>query len=163
MENSILLLILGVQTGVILAIAVILFVTARKVTKLTGKLNQVVDSYTPEVDKIAEDISALIRSWEQVGEQMIEISVELRDIAETAKETTGDFAGVVQNTSLRAERQIDNIDHLFSDAVNRTQDAAEYFTRSVLPQFIEIAAMIKGIYATIDYLRGKRHFPFNPE
>ena len=161
MENSILLLILGVQTAVILAIAVILFITARKVTKLSGKLNRVVDSYTPEVDKIAEDISAFIRSWEQVGEQMIEISVELRDIAERAKETTGDVAGVVQNTSFRAERQIDNLDHLFSDAVNRSRDAAEYFTRSVLPQFIEIAAMIKGIYATIDYLRGKRHFPFN--
>ena len=133
MENSILLLILGVQTAVILAIAVILFTSARKVTKLSDNLNELVDSYTPKVDKIAEDIPAFIRSWEQVGEQIIEISVELRDIAETAKETTDDVAGVVQNTSFRAERQVNHIDHLFSDAVDRTQDAAEYVTRSSAP------------------------------
>jgi methyl-accepting chemotaxis protein len=161
MENSILLLILGVQTAVILAIALILFTSARKVTRLSEKLNELVDFYTPKADKIVEDTEEFIRSWEQAGNQVADIAVELRDIAETAKETTDDVAGVVQNTTFRAERQIDNIDHLVSDTVDRTQDAAEYLTRRVLPQFVELAAMIKGIYAAIDYLRGKRHFPFN--
>jgi RNA processing factor Prp31 len=161
MENSILLLILGVQTAVIVVIAVILYTSARKVTSLSERLSELVNYYTPKVDKIVEDTEAFIQSWEQVGGQAADIAFELRDIAETAKETTGDVAGVVQNTTFRAERQIDNIDHLVSDAVDRTQDAAEYLTRRLLPQFVELAAMIKGIYATIDYLRGKRHFPFN--
>jgi methyl-accepting chemotaxis protein len=161
MENSILLLILCLQTAVIAAIALILYTAARKVTSLSERLSELVDSYTPKADRIVQDIEAFIGSWEQVGDQMSELSAELRDIAETAKETTGDVAGVVQNTTVRAERQIDNIDHLVSDAVDRTQNAAAYLTRRVLPQFIELAAMIKGIYATIDYLRGKRHFPFN--
>ncbi|MCF8145516.1 MAG: hypothetical protein K9N21_16510 [Deltaproteobacteria bacterium] len=160
MENPILLLILGVQTTVILAIALAIFTTARRVTRLSDKLKGLVDAYAPKVDEIVEDTGAFIRSFQKVGENMIDLSAELRDIAETAKETADDVADVVQDAAVRAERQIDHADHVLSDAMDRTQSAAEYVTRTVLPQFVEIAAMIKGMYVTINYLRGRRHFPF---
>jgi methyl-accepting chemotaxis protein len=167
MENSILIAILVVQMAAMLMIALILFATARRVKKFSDRIKALsdgakglLDSVEPKVDEIMKDMEAFIRSWEQVGEHMIELSAGLRDIAETAKETADDVADVVQDTALRAERQIDHMDHLFSDAMDRTQIAAEYVTRSVLPQLVEIAAMIKGIFATINYLRGKRHFPF---
>jgi methyl-accepting chemotaxis protein len=160
MENPILLLILGLQTAVILAMALAIFMTARKVIRFSDRLKVFIDSYAPRVDEIIEETEAFIRSCEQVGEHAIEISAGLRDMAETAKETADDVADVVQNTTFRAERQIDHVDHVFSDAMDRTQAAADYLTRSILPQFVEIAAMVRGIYVTINYLRGKRHFPF---
>jgi methyl-accepting chemotaxis protein len=160
MENSMLLLILSIQTLSILAIAVILFATARKVTRFSTRVETMLDSYEPKLDEILEGTDAFIRSCDQVGEHMIELSAGLRDIAEKAKETADDVADVVQDTTLRAERQVDHVDQLVSDAVDRTQVAADYVTRTVLPQFVEIAAMIRGIYVTINYLRGRRNFPF---
>jgi methyl-accepting chemotaxis protein len=161
MENSILLFILGVQTAVVLAVAIIIFAAVKKVTNFFDALKARFDSLEPRADEIIKDTEALIRSCEAVVEHAVEISAGLREMAETAKETADDVADVVQKTTFRAERQIDHVDQVFSDTMDRTQAAAEYLTRTILPQFMEIAAMVRGIYVTFNYLRGKRHFPFS--
>jgi methyl-accepting chemotaxis protein len=160
MKDIILLSILILQTAVLVAITVALVITVRKVTRLSDRLKARLDSYAPRVDEIIRDAQGFVRSCEQVGKHMTQVSAGLKDIAEKAKETADDVSDVVQDTTVRAERQIDHVDQVVSDAMDKTQAAAEYMTRTILPQFVEVAAMIRGIYVTINYLRGKRHFPF---
>ncbi len=155
----VLLLILIMQTAAIGAIVLLLYRAAARASRVLDDMKGLLDSARLKVDGTVEETKDLISSWEDVGRHMSDIAADVKEIVENARDTTEDLADVIQDTTIRGERQIERVDHLLTKAVDRTASATDYLTRSVYPQLVEIAALIKGIYVTVEYLKGKRRFP----
>jgi hypothetical protein len=154
-----LLLIVLVQTVAIGAIAFFIYKVSQKGSRALDEARGIIISARPRVEETLEDTGNLISSLEEVGNHMRDIAADLRELGEKARKTTEDMVAVFQDTKARAEHHIHRVDHLLTDAIDGTAATTAYLTRTVYPRIIEAAALVKGVHATIEYLRGKRSSP----
>ncbi len=157
-STVVLLLILLMQTAAIGAIAFFAYKAGKSLSAL-DEVRKIIRTALPEVEEGVKQAQKFIRSLEEAGNHINHIAAELRESVEKARETTENVAEVFQETTERAERHIRRVDHLLTEAIDRTVATADYLSRTVYPQIVEVAALAKGIHATIEYLKGKRRFP----
>jgi hypothetical protein len=154
-----LLLILLVQTLAIGAIVLFIYKFFQRGARLLEEASGIIVSTRPRVEESLENIANLISSMEEAGNHMRDIAADLEEVGMTAQDTTKDIVAKYQDTTARAERHIHRVDHLLTNAIDETVAASAYLTRTVYPRIVEVAALVKGVHATIEYLKGKRRFP----
>jgi len=141
------------------AIVFVVYKASKKTSKTLDDVNGLIVSARPKIEEAFENTGKLVHSLQEMGSHLEVISAELRTFVEKAGETAEDVADVFQETTTRAKHQIRRVDHLVTEAVDRTAETTRYLTRTIYPQIIEVAALVKGIYTTIEYLRRRRRFP----
>ena len=154
MDNTLLILILGIQAALLTALAIIFLVAARKVFTFIREVKVWVDAHGDQAGRILTDAETLASVSREAGENIRQASAELRSIAETANLSALEVAEAVQHTRDRALLQIDRIDDLLTQTIHGVETAAENLSRRAGPRFSEIAAIFKGIYVSLEYLRG---------
>jgi len=154
-----LLLILLVQTAAMVAIVLVAYKTSKKTSRAWDEVRQLAVEARPKFEAALENTLMLTHSLEEMGGQVKDIAAEVRTFVEMAGDTAEDVADVFQETTTRAKRQIRRVDDLVADAVDQAAETTRYLTRTVYPQMIEVAALVKGIYTTIEFLRRKRRLP----
>jgi hypothetical protein len=91
-----------------------------------------------------------------VGEQLVDISMNIKDIVESAKETSVDVSDLIKETSYSAKQQISRIDNAMTTTVKRMELITNTVTESLLNPLAEISAFLTGVRTALRYLRGDR-------
>lgn len=156
---TVILLLLLVQTVVIGVIGLAVYKASKKATRISDEAGRMISSARPKIDEILEHTGNFIRSLDEMGNHLTASAADLRQFSEKVRESTEDVAHVFQETKIRAEHQIHRVDHLVTDVIDKAIATSEYLNHTVYPQIIEGAALVKGIYTSIEYLRKKKRFP----
>ena len=155
----ILLSILGIQTIAIVVIVFAVYKSSKQASKLISDISELTGSLKPDALSIAENTNNAILTFKQILIYTKDIASNLEEITLAIRGATDEANDVFHKTADKTEKHIDRLDHLFTDTIDRTKETTDYVTRIVYPQIVEIAALVKGIHTTIEYLRSKRRFP----
>ena len=158
-STTILLLILVIQTITIVVISFFVYKSSRSISKTLDEINDVMILIRPNAEEAFESAREIMDSLQKASFHVKNIADELEGSFENVRETTEDVFGVFRDTAVRAEHHVKRVDHLFTEAIDRTEETTEYVTHTVYPQIVELAALAKGVYTSIEYLRRKRRFP----
>lgn len=156
---TILILILAIQTMAILVIAYFVYRSSKSVSRTVDEINDAMVSIRPDVEDTVESARNIVSSLQETSVHIKNISNEIEDFFEKFQETSEDVFGVAEDAAVRAEHHVSRVDHLLTEAIDRTAESTEYVTRTVYPQIVELAALAKGVCTTIEYLKKKRRFP----
>jgi len=149
-------IILAVQTATLIVVAVYLAITARKVRESTVKLDSFLDEVSPKIIDAVDGLNDFVKSCQPVGEQLVDISLNLRDIVEEARGTSRDISDFLQETTAAARKHVSKIDNVLADSVKRVESVTVAITDNLMNPLLEITSIIKGFRAAIGYLRGER-------
>ena len=159
-ELLILDIILAVQTIVVCS-AVIFLVLALRHVKKSEVVNTHLKSVLPKVDEILAGVNELVKAAQPAGEQLGDISKDLKKILESTRETAhtvSDTAHTVSDTvrdvSLTVRRQVSRADSIVSENLEKVEAISDQFTEKIVGPLSEISAIIKGGAVAIKYLRG---------
>ena len=156
MELTILSLILAVQTIVIVVGVILLARTSKRVQNSTDQLNELVYTVRPKIDEIFDGINDFVKTTKPVGEQLVNISIDLKEMVESAKDSTHDVSDLIKDTSATARRQVSKIDNVLTDTVKKMEVISTAVMDNLLSPLSEIAAVLKGVRVALGYLKGDR-------
>jgi len=159
MPITVLILILVIQTTAILVIAYFVYRSSKRVSRTLDEMSDAMASLRPDVEDTVESARNSMSSLQETSVHINNIANEINDLFDKFQETTEDVFGVFEDAAVRAEHHVSRVDHLFTEAIDRTAESTEYVTRTVYPQIMELAALAKGVCTTIEYLKKKRRFP----
>jgi len=162
-ELLILSLVLALQTIVIIVVAIALLKTTKRVAGTmkhvqtsTEQLNETVQVIRPRLVEIVGGVNDFIKTCQPVGEQIVDISMNIKDIVESTKETTRDVSDLIKDTSFSARQQISKIDNVLTSTVKKVETVTNSITYNLLNPLSEISAFLVGIRAGMRYLKGER-------
>ena len=156
MEMTLLIIILAVQTVTLIVVAAYLASTARKVRESSIRLDGFIEEVSPKIIDAVDGLSDFVKSCQPVGEQLVDISLNLREIVEEARGTSRDISDFLQETTAAARKQVSKIDNVLTDSVKRVESVTVSITNNLLNPLQEISALIKGFRTAYGYLRGER-------
>lgn len=163
MELQILMtLVLLVQTAILVVACIFLVKTSRRLQESTDQLKELIQDIRPRLTESLAGVSDFIRTCQPVGEQLVDISLNLKDIVETTRDVTNDVADFLKDTTDTARQQVSRVDNLLTDTVKRAETVSAAVSDTLLNPLAEVSAFVKGIRAGINYLRGERRIRNGP-
>lgn len=151
--ESILIIILAVQTIFLLAVGFFLFRLGRQVQKTTEDASRLLEEIRPKLKESVDGIHDFVKTVQPMGEQLVDISINLKEIIDAARDVTDDVTDFVKDTTDTARRQVSYVDGLVTDTVKKVEFITTNITDNLLNPLAEISAFFKGIRAAIGYLR----------
>jgi biopolymer transport protein ExbB/TolQ len=150
MESVILIVILALQTLVIIILSI-------SVTMFLKRGRRALDDVQPKIQKILDDASSVVNTSRPISNQLVEISINLKEISRMAREATHDVGRTVEEAAHRSRLQIRRMDGAMTDAVDRTERAVGMLTRNVTDPLVEISAIIRGVRTGVQCFQHLRH------
>lgn len=159
-ELLILDIILAVQT--IAVCSAIIFVVAA-LAKKNDVVNTHLKSVLPKIDEILDTVNALSKAARPAGEQLEDISKDLKKILESTRETAHSvsdtahtLSDTVRDVSLTVRRQVSRADNLMTENLEKIESISDQVTEKIVVPLSEISAVLKAGAVAIKYLRGTR-------
>ena len=156
MEMTLLVLILAIQSTAIVVLTVVAFRATRKLEESPRKLDRFLEDSAPKVTEVLDGMGEFVKAVRPVGEQLVDISLNLKEVFQTTRETTEDIAGFLHETTAAARQQVSKIDNVLTDTVKKMELVTTSITNNLLNPLAEISAVVKGVRAAMMYLRGDR-------
>lgn len=151
-----LIILVAFQTIFVVVACVILIRLTRQLKGATDELTQLVRETRPKLTEAVNGIHDFVKTIEPVGEQLVDVSINLREIIGTTREVTDDIADFLQDTTNMARRQVSHMDNLLTDTVRKVEAVTTTITSNLLNPLAEITAFFRGVKTAIGYLRGER-------
>jgi ABC-type transporter Mla subunit MlaD len=156
MEMTLLVLILAVQTIAVVVLAVTARRATRKLEQSTQRLDRFLEETAPKVTEVLDGMGDFVKAIRPVGEQLVDISLNLKEVFQTTRDTTEDIADFLRGTTATARQQVSKIDNVLTDTVRKMELVTTSITDNLLNPLAEISAVVKGVRAAVMYLRGDR-------
>jgi methyl-accepting chemotaxis protein len=161
-ELIILDIILGVQTIAICS-AIVFLVWSLERMKKNDVVNTHLKSVLPKIDEILATVNALTKAALPAGEEVGDISKDVRKIVESTREaaqrvsdTAQTVSDTVRDLSLTVRRQISRADGIMSENLEKVESISDQITEKIVGPLSEISAILKGGAVAVKYLRGAR-------
>ena len=151
-----LLLILALQTAGLLVAVRYLVRMGRSVEESTRQLNRLLGELGPRLIEISDGVNGVVRSCRPLGEQLVDISLDIKEVVGHVRETSADVSELIRDTSHSARRQISHIDNIVTDTVKKMESVTNSLTDHILSPLAEVAAVLRGVRAAVGVLRGER-------
>lgn len=145
MESVILVGILGLQTLVIIALVISVIIALKRGRRTLDEVEGILETAQPRIRQIIQDLSQFVNEARPISGQLVEISINLKEISRMARETSHNVRDTVTEATSRAHFQIRRVDDAITDTLDKTEETAEVFTKNVIDPVVEISAIVKGI------------------
>ena len=155
MEVNLLIAILGVQTIVLLFVTVVLVGFLNRARRSADELRKLVQSATPQVTKILDEIDVLIENSQPVSKQIAAIGDDFSQIVGSTREATEQLADTIEESTFKARRQISRIDAMVSEAVDQTEKVSNTYSKELLDLIAKLSALAGGIRVASAYFRDR--------
>jgi len=106
----------------------------------------------PKVEAMTEKTTALIPKTEQVLETTLARLEESREILASAKAQLGKVEGLVDEATARARVQMDRVEMVLDDTMDKAQQTVNVVSRGVMRPVREIQAVAAGLSAAFTFL-----------
>ncbi|HEY7333341.1 MAG TPA: hypothetical protein VH639_00560 [Bryobacteraceae bacterium] len=157
MDNTALLIILAVFTGVAAIALIIQAAVMVGLYKTSRSMREKVEMWTPKIHALMDSsLAAIEENKAKIGE----ITAKTSQILDSASRQVKVVENLLADFSGRAHNQLDRAELVLDDAMGRVQQTVSLVHGGILKPIREINGMAAGIRAAIQYFaRGRRPSP----
>lgn len=137
------------QTVLLVAFYLLIKQTSGTLTKVAADIES---KWTPVLGR-------LDRLMEESHKQMTDIINDTAEIVRTVKNTGQRFDRVLEEAADRLRLQIIQADKLLTGAMEAVEEAGTQLRNSVIEPVRTASALVKGVRAGVEFIRGRRHMP----
>jgi len=146
----------SVATACLLFQVILLFVLARASWVTKKQTAELVARVGPLVDKIEPFVDASQAVVEDVRRYAAEISSKTNDLLDISRKQLVRVDDVMGEAASRTRAQMDRIEMVMDDTVNRFQETTTLLQNSIVRPVKQINAVTAGIRAALSYMAGSR-------
>lgn len=144
------------QTLILAVVGILVWRLAAKLTATADTVQKMVRTVEPRVQEVVADVQRFTRTIQPIGEQLVDISIEVKRIVEISRRTTEQVADYVGEATQMVNRQTSKIDGMVTEVVKRSEMVMDLVTHTILNPIREISSVFSGVKAALGYLRGER-------
>lgn len=150
MDNNVLLVFTGVAAAALVIQALMLVMIGVAVLKLRRQVTEM-------LPKVEELVATTKTTVEQSRKQILEVTGKANEILDATKVQLAKVDSLITDASARARVQMDRMEMVLDDTMDRAQSAVTAVHRGVTRPLRELHGIAVGIRATFAYLlRGGR-------
>ena len=138
----------GIAAVAIVLQAAILFAVYRAV----ASMQKAVGDAIPKVESLVEKANAVIPKVDALVESTKATVDESRKLVASAREQMAKVDDVVTDATRRARIQMDRVEMVLDDTMDKAQQTVNVVSRGVLRPLLEIQGLAAGIQAAFGYL-----------
>jgi methyl-accepting chemotaxis protein len=137
----------AIATLCILAMAVVSVVLYRIVTKVQLRVDAMAESVMPVIQTVRQLTYENSPKISSIATRAVEISANVKDISDVAKEQAHRYAELGRDFADRAKAQIARVDAVVDDTVDQVHQAGDNVKEAVLKPVREANAVFAGVKA----------------
>ena len=147
------------QTIVLIAAAAVLYRMAAKLSQTSDQVQKALQTFEPKAQEIFAEAQRFMKTIQPVGEQLVDISIDVKRIVEVSRRTTEEVTDYINETAHLARRQTTKIDGMLTDMVKKTEEITDAIHGTVIAPLRNFSAIFSGVRAAFGYMRGERPHP----
>ncbi|GAB4349294.1 MAG: hypothetical protein Kow0099_32280 [Candidatus Abyssubacteria bacterium] len=157
-SETVLISILAAQT-MFIAVGIVFFIwSGWHARKRAGELSELINSASPRVNDILDELREFLDSAKPAGEQLVLITSEIRSIVNSTRETVELVTDLVNEADLTFRKQLERADELVAKDLKRLEELSDLVASEIAEPVSEVAALIKGGRVAAKYIF-RQHAP----
>lgn len=126
---------------------------ALAIRKIPGQVEDVRSALKQRLDPLAQTVTEMVADSR---EPIRTIATNLAEISRMLRERTGQVDTVVGELVDKSRLQIIRVDQMVSDLVEKVETTSDAVEENVLAPIQEVAAIVKGVRAGLEFLFSRR-------